>query len=196
MRVCGSCVVVAALVGATSACARPVGPYRYPTASRQIDRRVYDQGYNDGRRLGAADASRRRTFDYARHGEYRRADRYRDRESDVYRQGFIAGYEDGYGRQDRYGRQPSRVPGIFGGRPQAGRDIGGYYSPARNTGYRDGLEQGREDRRDGDRYDPIAARRYREGDHDYNSQYGSRDNYKREYRAAFVQGYEEGYRRN
>ena len=40
----------------------------------------------------------------------------------------------------------------------------------------------------------VRAKRYREGDHDYNDRYGSRDLYKRDYRAAFTQGYEQGYR--
>ena len=45
-----------------------------------------------------------------------------------------------------------------------------------------------------ERFDPVRAKRYREGDHDYDNRYGSRDQYKQDYRAAFVQGYEEGYR--
>ena len=55
-------------------------------------------------------------------------------------------------------------------------------------------EDGRDDARHGRRFDPIMAKRYREGDHDYDRQYGSRDDYKRDYRAAFEQGYNEGYR--
>ena len=41
----------------------------------------------------------------------------------------------------------------------------------------------------------LAAKRYRDGDHDYDNRYGSRDEYKREYRAAFQQGYQDGYGR-
>jgi hypothetical protein len=68
-----------------------------------------------------------------------------------------------------------------------------YRSAAANNGYRDGLEAGRNDARDRERFDPIRAKRYREGDHDYDGRYGSRDDYKREYRSAFEQGYREGY---
>jgi hypothetical protein len=67
-------------------------------------------------------------------------------------------------------------------------------SPAAANGYRDGFDQGREDRRDRKRFDPVRAPRYRAGDHDYDRRYGSRDAYKRDYRAAFMQGYEQGYR--
>src|SRR5437773_2143876 len=70
---------------------------------------------------------------------------------------------------------------------------GGYGSPAAQNGYRDGLEAGRKDARDRERFDPVRAKRYRDGDHDYDNRYGSRDVYKREYRAAFEQGYREGY---
>ncbi len=67
-------------------------------------------------------------------------------------------------------------------------------SPAAQNGYRDGYEQGRNDARGSNRFDPIGSRRYRSGDHDYDGRYGSRDDYKREYRAAFQAGYDEGYR--
>ena len=63
------------------------------------------------------------------------------------------------------------------------------------NGYRDGLQAGRDDARRGDRFEPARANRYREGDHDYDRRYGPRDDYKREYRSAFEQGYREGYGR-
>ena len=78
-----------------------------------------------------------------------------------------------------------------GGYPQA-REVNG--GGAARNGYRDGLEAGRDDARHRERFDPVRARRYREGDHDYDRRYGGRDEYKREYRAAFQQGYERGYR--
>ena len=70
---------------------------------------------------------------------------------------------------------------------------GGYASLAERNGYRDGIEAGRDDARHRDRFDPVRARRYREGDHDYDRRYGSRDEYRREYRAAFERGYRSGY---
>ena len=42
-------------------------------------------------------------------------------------------------------------------------------------------------------FDPVRSKRYRDGDHDYNNRYGDRELYKRDYRAAFEQGYREGY---
>jgi hypothetical protein len=70
-----------------------------------------------------------------------------------------------------------------------------YVSIAARNGYRDGVDEGRSDARHRERFDPIGARRYREGDHDYDRRYGPRDEYKREYRAAFERGYREGFDR-
>ncbi|MCU1384860.1 MAG: hypothetical protein JWL71_3557 [Acidobacteria bacterium] len=72
---------------------------------------------------------------------------------------------------------------------------GRYISVAAQNGYRDGIEAGRDDARHRERFDPVRARRYRQGDHDYDRRYGSRDEYRREYRSAFEQGYREGYDR-
>lgn len=68
-----------------------------------------------------------------------------------------------------------------------------YVSLAERNGYRDGIEAGRDDARHRERFDPVRARRYREGDHDYDRRYGSRDEYRRDYRAAFERGYRNGY---
>lgn len=73
---------------------------------------------------------------------------------------------------------------------------GGYASLAERNGYRDGIEAGRDDARHRERFDPVRARRYRQGDHDYDRRYGSRDEYTREYRAAFERGYRDGYSRD
>ena len=43
-------------------------------------------------------------------------------------------------------------------------------------------------------FEPQRSRRYRDGDHEYDNRYGSHDAYKREYRSAFQQGYDEGFR--
>lgn len=197
-------VLAAIALTATSACASG-GYNRYPTSSRQVDDRAYRFGFDEGREQGANDARRGRNFDYSRHDEYRDAGRGNNRYGDsneyrrAYQQGFAAGYDDGYRRYARAGRDGYRYPGqgsrpsVFGGGvPRSG----GYASPAADNGYRDGYEQGRKDGRDRNRFDPVRASRYRSGDHDYNDRYGSRDQYKREYRAAFEQGYEQGYRGN
>jgi hypothetical protein len=186
-----------------TACASAGGWSRYPGGRGPVDDRAYDRGYNDGRQRGENDARRNRAYDYARHGDYRDADDgyrgYGNRNDYrvVYRQGFVAGYNDGYRRYARGGYNvPPPVYGSRGGPPvYSGRAPRGgtYGTPAFENGYRDGYEAGRDDRNDGDRFDPIRPVRYRQGDRGYQSRYGSRDDYKREYRAAFQQGYADGY---
>jgi hypothetical protein len=181
--------VLAAAVLST-ACAGAV-VYRSPAPSPRINDYAYRVGLRDGRAHGARDATERRSFDYARHEEYRRATRGgRDWDDGAaYRRGFAEGYDEAY-------REVAVAERWRGGtRERDARD--GYAtrgSVAGIHGYRDGYDQGRDDAHDGDRYDPVRARRYRQGDNGYERSVMSRDEYKRQYRRAFVEGYEDGYR--
>lgn len=198
-------ILVVSLALASTACASG-GYYPYPTTSvRPVNDRAYARGYDEGRERGEGDARRNRPFDYRRHDVYRDADEgYRGGDRNAYRslfrQGFAAGYDEGF---RRFARSESGYPGRRYPGTAAPNYPGNYpapnypvtrVSPAAQNGYRDGLAQGRDDAHDRDRYDPVRASRYREGDHDYNSRYGPREDYKRQYRAAFEQGYEQGYR--
>ena len=175
----------------------------------------------EGVEEGRNDARHDRSFSPQRHHEYRDADNgyhrdYGEREyyRRSFRQGFEAGYRQSYernarygrddrdaryGRDGRYGRDDGRVYGppvvVNPGYPSGNGGYGSYGSAAAQNGYRDGVDAGRSDARDGDRFDPVRAKRYREGDHDYSERYGSRDEYKRDYRSAFEQGYRDGYAR-
>jgi hypothetical protein len=205
---------------AAPACAAQTYGYGYPGRGgygRELERRAYENGYREGIEEGQNDARRGRDFSYERHDEYRDADAgFRRSDGDIngyrrsFRQGFQAGYNEAYdrsGRRGGYGRTYPRGNGRYdypepypnGGDPNGGygsnRGGYGYGSPAAEAGYRDGLEAGRDDASDRERFDPIRAKRYREGDHGYDRRYGSRDDYKRDYRAAFEHGYREGYGR-
>jgi hypothetical protein len=189
----------AATLASTSACAAQVYGYR-GGYGQEIERRAYDNGYRDGLRAGERDARRGRVFSIERQDDWRdTGDGYHrdfgDRElyGRVFREGFRVGYSEGFNRFAR-GVSPSYPAATY---PAPGAVIvprGAYRSPAAQVGYRDGLEAGRNDARDRGRYDYARAKRYREGDHDYDSRYGTRDEYTREYRSAFQQGYDEGYR--
>lgn len=136
-----------------------------------------------------------------------------------FRTGYAAGYSDGYRRFAPgygYGGNGGGVyPNTRGGYPSQGGygypgeggygypGQGGYgapapgrygYSPAFSNGANDGYEKGREDARDRDSYDPLRHKWYRDGDHDYKSEYGSRQQYENVYREGFKEGYERGYR--
>jgi hypothetical protein len=183
-------VSVAVFSIAASACATQNGAayYRSRPPVIPVDQRAYPRGYDEGRSAGANDARRDRQFDYTRHSDYRDADAgYRghgDRNAyrTLFREGFVAGYNDSY---RRYARTSTNWEPVY----PAGR----YVSPAAQAGYQDGFDAGRDDARSRDRYDPIRDSRYREGDRGYDRKYGARETYKREYRAAFEQGYERGY---
>lgn len=66
--------------------------------------------------------------------------------------------------------------------------------PATAKGYDSGYDRGLADGRDGQRYDPVRHRDYRDAERGYVSAYGSRDGYRTNFRSGFRQGYEDGYR--
>jgi hypothetical protein len=203
-------LLVAGAAIAAPACAAQTYGYGYPTRGvygRDIERRAYDNGFREGLEQGRNDARRSRSFSPERHGEFRDADDgYHRSDGDrefyrrAFRQGFQTGYRESYDRMMRANGGYNR--GVYGGPvyqgpvyqdPRVVVPRGGYNNYAAQIGYRDGFDAGRNDARDRNRFDPVRSRRYREGDHDYNNRYGDRELYKRDYRAAFEQGYREGY---
>lgn len=87
-----------------------------------------------------------------------------------------------------------------GGFGQRGRDEqpGGYgramAEAARNNGYNDGLEKGRNDASQRKSSNPNRHDAYKDADHGYSGSFGDKQAYKNAYRQAFVQGYQEGFR--
>ena len=194
-----SLLLAATVLVATPACATGMlYPQRGPVSDRD-DRAYHNRGLRDGREAGADDARRGRAYDVRRHDEYRDNRRGDDRgDLRAYRDGFESGYDDGYRRVARgNGGDPRRTtppPDYRRQPPYDGDARGRVLSPAADNGYRDGLQEGERAARSGDRFDPIREKRYREGDHGYDRQWGSRDDYARAYRAAFQRGYAAGYR--
>jgi len=199
-------LLAAGVAVASPACAAQIYGSTYPRGgyARDLERRAYDNGFREGLEEGRNDARRNRDFSFRRHDEYRDADEgYHRGDGDrefyrrSYRQGFEAGYSQAYNRDARYSRDERVIiqPPIVVAPAYPPVTRGGYQSVAARNGYRDGIDAGRDDARHGERFDPVRAKRYREGDHDYDNRYGPRDDYKREYRAAFEQGYREGYDR-
>lgn len=174
---------------AVEAAQRGRGPQTRGFEGRQ-NRDDYERGYRQGLRRGEQDGRRGRSYD-ADH------DRGRGNDGDFSR-GFAAGYRAGYeqfrlaGFNQRDNRRDDRVRD---NRVFSQRLPRGYQEPAFARGYSDGYTKGAEDSRDGDRYDPVGHKDYREADQGYSGSYGSKDAYKNNYRAGFRQGYEDGYRR-
>ena len=69
-----------------------------------------------------------------------------------------------------------------------------FQDPASASGYDSGYDRGLIDGRDGQRYDPVRHKDYRDAERGYAESYGSRDGYKTNFRTGFRQGYEDGYR--
>ena len=113
-----SAIAVAAAISTASACAS--GGFVYATEGQHggygayngyranIERIAHQNGYHEGREAGETDARRGRWFSVERHGDWRDADEgyrreYGDREfyRHEFREGFVAGYRDGYNAYPR-----------------------------------------------------------------------------------------------
>ena len=98
---------------------------------------------------------------------------------------------DDYGRNDQYdrnrrGRNWDRYGG-YGGTSQLRQT-------ALNAGYNNGIQEGRKDRKHGDRFDYRDEGDFQRATEDYSSRLGDRELYKRDFREGFANGYEDGYR--
>ena len=160
---------------------------------------AYDEGYRRGERVGQEDGRRGASFNFGIALDFRRGDigwtaRFgsRDRYRDDFRVGFEAGYRSGFERFRAAGRvappfaSRDRVAGGFG--YGTTRDL------ASSNGFNDGYQEGVSDGRNRHRDAPTAESRYRNGDHGYGGWYGPREAYRANYRRAFIDGYENGYR--
>jgi len=98
---------------------------------------------------------------------------------------------DQYGRNDQYNRhRRGRNWDRYGG-------YGGSFQlrqTALNAGYNNGIQEGRKDRRRGDRFDYRDEGDYQKATEDYSSRLGDKELYKRYFREGFANGYEDGYR--
>src|SRR6267143_391351 len=146
---------------------------------------------------------------YRRQRDYERAQRERERQAEIERQ---RQERDRWNRDDQWNRnnaQWNRNNDRWNRNDQWGRDnrgrrgrswdgygnYGGSYElrqTALNAGYNEGNKAGRNDRRSG-RYDPTRSSSYRNATKDYNSRMGDRYAYQQYFRAAFENGYSDGY---
>lgn len=169
---------------------RPPGQQPRPTSCREAERTAARTGarviYGDDR--GRYDDRWNR--DHDRRGDRRdRDDRARDGRRD----------RDDRDTRGRAVPRTDRFPGTYPSYPEypedrnVRRDGGVLNTTAAMNGYRDGLNKGREDIRDGDSYDPNRHAWYRSADRGYRSGRVSREEYRAEYRDGFLRGYDEAY---
>ena len=184
---------------------------------------AYQAGYQDGFSYGDEARAQGYRHDYQSE-DYRRADRGYDRfmgERDdfqkSYRNGYKAGYDDGFnGRRgssnngyDPYSRNNGSDPNSRDSRngpysrnngsdPDSRYNRNDPYSRnggASDFGYRDGTMMGQKDRQNGKDFRPQKNEPYEDANHGYRKEYGNKNFYKEQYRQAFVRGYEDAYGR-
>ncbi|MFN8058766.1 MAG: hypothetical protein U0Q12_06330 [Vicinamibacterales bacterium] len=190
-------VVSAALVSASPAAAQFGRPYPDSYGGRTDG--AYDEGYRQGQRAGERDGRDGRGYSCDPNDAYRSwgRNRYDDGARRSFESGYEAGYREAFERYDRAVRRPRDdrygYPDARGRGPSYGGGYG-YRSPAVEVGYRDGYDEGLKAARGNDRYDPFGEKDYRKADHGYKGHYGPKDLYRRDYRDAFRDGYDAGFR--
>jgi len=182
-------------VWGTAASAYANDDYRSSYADAQ--RAAFDNGYRDGVKRGeqavrdGQPLSIERERDYRNaEGGYNRSYGDRNRYRDNYRGGFTQGYRDGYSRRGARQSFPN-TDRVYGrGAGHGGTANFGAYQ----NGVSDGYEKGLDDVDDRKVPDVTRQKWYRNGDHDYDSRYGSKETYRVEYRRGFEEGYARAYR--
>ena len=151
----------------------------------------YDEGYRQGLRVGEDHGRRGQQFNFGVAIEYRQGDYgwrpsygSRDQYRSDFRLGFERGYRLGYGQHGGYRTAP---PPWSNGRERGASDL------ALSNGFNDGYKEGLNDGRHRHRNDPYAESLYRSGNHGFQGWYGSREEYRWNYRSAFQRGYERGF---
>jgi len=131
---------------------------------------------------------------YRRQRDYERQQRERERQAQQERDRQYR--NDRWDNRDQYGNDRWNNRGRRGRSWDGYPNYGGSYElrqTALNAGYNEGMKAGRNDRRSG-RYDPTRSGAYRNATKDYNWRMGDRYEYQEYFRAAFENGYADGYR--
>jgi hypothetical protein len=206
-------LTLAATLALATPAAAQFGPRQNPGWWTEGQDTARAEGYREGFERGDEDRRDRRAFNYTDERTYRNADRGYRREfgdRDTYRRAFrgayVAGYRDAYHggayvNRDAWSR--AGYPGPFppypnryrGSLPQGrypGYSIG--IAAARTNGFEDGYTKGLEDARDADRFDPTRHGWYKSASRGYRGPFGSKAFYRDQYRLAFREGYERGFR--
>ncbi len=169
---------------------------------------AYQSGYQDGvrdaQRRGAPrpdprqwrDNSDRQNYTSGYQAGYQRAMAAMQQQNGPY------GPNGGYGRNDRdHDRDRDRNPGYgnpgygnygYGNGPYGASQLA---RVAQQSGFTDGAFYAQRDMQRGNRFNPTEAKGYKDADHNYSSSLGSKTQFKQIYRQAFIQGYQNAYRR-
>lgn len=179
--------------------------------SVELRQTALNAGYNEGVREGNDDRQNGRQSDYRNSNTYRRATQdYNSRLGDrelyrrYFREAFESGYNAGdYGQSNRVGDDRYRYPdrGNNGNQTRRGRNWDGYGNyggsfqlrqTALNAGYNEGMKQGQKDRNKRNDYGFQGQSAYQKATKDYSSRLGDRELYRRYFRAAYENGFNDG----
>lgn len=176
----------------------------------------YEHGYREGYHHGQEDMAAKAAPDF-HSKDYKRGDVGYDAymgSHDQYKKGFREGYESGY--KDGFTGNNTRLATVFGvenddsnvvspnvvasgddasAMPQADSNLSGGYmrDHAYDVGYNDGIRAGAKARDGGHSYNPEDNDQFKDADHGYHSNLGSKDDFKKNYREGFARGYHDGF---
>jgi hypothetical protein len=149
-----------------------------------------DLGYRSGLRYGETDGRHHVRFNFAVASDYRYG-------GPEFRLGFERGYREAYARWAPVPAPVVVAPPYLAPPPPPvvvePRAVYGRPTFAFDNGYSDGYREGLNDGRHRHRNDPFAESRWRNADHGYDREFGSRDFYRVNYRHGFENGYARGY---
>ena len=175
--------------------------------SEELRRTALNAGYDEGVREARKDRNNNRGTEFRNLNSYERATKdYRPRLGDreTYRRYFREAFEDGYNaesytRVNRNRRDRNDNRDRQGRRGRNDDGYGNYGGSANlrqtalNAGFNEGVKQGREDRREGKANDYQSHDTYQKATKDYSSRLGDRETFQRYFRAAYENGYADGY---
>jgi hypothetical protein len=116
--------------------------------------------------------------------------------SDYDRNAYRSGYQAGYNQAGTNRQLPNRNDG-YGpyGRGGYGQNAATELQrQAQQNGYTDGVYYAQKDMQSRHNNNPVNCKGYKDADHNYNSSLGSKGEFQRIYREAFIEGYRRTYR--
>ena len=174
--------------------------------SSELRRTALNAGYEEGVKEGRKDRGSRNRTEHRNLSSYQKATKGYNRglgDRELYRRYFREAFEDGYnaesyarGNRNRGDRNGNRDQDRLGRNEDGYGNLGGSFQlrqTALNAGFGEGVKQGRKDRnaRNNNGYQRQST--YQKATKDYSAGLGDREVFQRYFRAAYENGYADGY---
>ena len=149
----------------------------------------YQQGFHDGVIDGQDDRQNAHEYRAMATGKYQHTPGYdssfgdKDQYKEFYRQGYAAGYQQGFGAVAAAPAAPAAVAPAYA--------VPAEYANSQpyQLGYRDGMNDGRDDRQSGKAYRATTTDKFQDAP-GWSDSLGNKDQYKELYRRGYVSGYD------